>query len=764
MNQVQDDKNLSNSRLHQQPSKANYSFNTNDQILMPKSLSPAKFNQKRINYLEFNSKQNFMENGIEQSSSQKLQKSQKVHFIYEKLQDRLKLRKRDGDLNFRKIIHEFRQLDTFVDTRKEIQSMNLAFQKGFQSSLEVLKIRDKIQQLKKELKDTSSKYQMHFGEYEVIDEQAEQNNLGGVKGAKQAKELLRRSKKYLQTKSKNMKIYDSTQAITESLKDYIQRHIQTVNQIELKDDTNEFYSNLESVFEQQKRLISLKEQHAEFEKKKQEEKEKQLRELIKLSKYDINGGDEKAVPNQGYFDEYHKKTQKTINKALKESKRIYRQKLGLISQKDKLFLDIQENIIDKNQEKQQLQEQNDLTSPVQNKNTFFSPTISATKVQNIQNQQQKEQKLPVFISRSSTNTPIKSNFITQQPDITQSTFNKLNQRRQNQNGIMSYNSISRLNQSSINKTYILSGEIQEEKVDYDDQQEKQEKAQKIMNNLVISPSIQNSHKNISTLSTARETEKITIPLINVNINQQNSNQVKGQTQAQTQDNFKEKVVRDKFSDFSRSSLANSSQNPLRNSRIDNFFDKSQIYQVKQKLNSHLNKNSTGNLTLQLRNQRYSSQTEQTPNAFNSDSDQTPLIGRKKSLGGLTDEVSNLVKMMAEKSPKQSELKRLSSLYTPKSTRFTIEKKNIFLSNIESQQETIKQFISTMKEAEVTYKEEKQKLMQQLLEAKQQYKSTQERYEDPKITSIREVEQNVEHKFKNFLRRNYKPKTLQIANY
>ncbi|KAL4481175.1 hypothetical protein ABPG73_016188 [Tetrahymena malaccensis] len=702
-----------------------------------------------------------MENGIEQGSSEKLQKAYKVHFIYEKLQDRLKLRKRDGDLNFRKMMHEFRQLDTFVDTRQEIQSMNLAFQKGFKSSLEVLKIRDKIQQLNKELKDTSSKYQMQFGEYEVIDEQAEQNNLGGLKGAKQAKELLRKSKKYLQTKTKNMKIYDSTQAITDSLKDYIQKHTQTVNQIELKDDTNEFYSNLESVFEQQKRLISLKEQHAELERKKQEEKEKQLRELIKLSKYDINGGNEKAVPNQGYFDEYHKKTQKTINKALKESQRIYRQKLGLISQKDKLFLDIQENIIDKNQEKQ-LQEQNDLTSPVQNKNNFFSPTISATKIQNSQNQQQKEQKLPVFQSRSSTNTPLKSNFITQQPDITQSSFNKLNQRRYNQNGVMNYNSMSRLNQSTMNKTYIPSGEIQEEKVDYDDQNEEQEKAQRIINSLAISPSIQNSYKNISTLSTARETEKINIPISQINNNQYNQNQVKGQRYAQTQDSFKEKLVRDKLSDFSKSSQINSSQNPLRNTRIDNFIDKNQL---KQKLNNRLKKNSTESLTLQQRNQRYpSSQTEQTPNAFTSDSDQTPQKGRKKSLGGLTDEVSNLVKMMAEKSPKQNEIKRLSSLYTPKSTRFSIEKKNIFLSNIESQQETIKHFISTMKEAEVTYKEEKQKLMQQLLEAKQQYKSTQERYEDPKITSIREVEQNVEHKFKNFLRRNYKPKTLQIANY
>ncbi|EAR97256.1 hypothetical protein TTHERM_00334330 (macronuclear) [Tetrahymena thermophila SB210] len=763
MDQIQDDKSLSNSRLHQQLSKANYSFNTNDQILMSESQSPTKFHQKRINFLESNSKQNFMENGIEQASSEKLQKAYKVHFIYEKLQDRLKLRKRDGDLNFRKMMHEFRQLDTFVDTRQEIQSMNLAFQKGFKSSLEVLKIRDKIQQLNKELKDTSSKYQMQFGEYEVIDEQAEQNNLGGVKGAKQAKELLRRSKKYLQTKSKNMKIYDSTQAITESLKDYIQKHTQTVNQIELKDDTNEFYSNLESVFEHQKRLISLKEQHAELERKKQEEKEKQLRELIKLSKYDINGGNEKAVPNQGYFDEYHKNTQKTINKALKESQRIYRQKLGLISQKDKLFLDIQENIIDKNQEKQQ-PEQNDLTSPVQNKNNFFSQTISATKVQNIQNQQQKEQKLPIFQSRSSTNTPLKTNFITQQPDITQSSFNKLNQRRYNQNAMTSYNSMTRLNQSSINKTYIPSGEIQEEKVDYDDQQEEQEKAQKLINNLAISPSIQNSYKNISTLSTARETEKITIPLLQINNNQQNLNHAKGQRQAQTQENFKEKVARDKLSEFSRSSLVNTSQNALRHSRIDSFFDKNPFNQVKQKLNSRMNKNSIDKITLQQKNQRYSSQTEQTPNAFTSDSDQTPLKGRKKSLGGLTDEVSNLVKIMAERSPKQSEIKRLSSLYTPKSTRFTIEKKNIFLSNIESQQETIKQFISTMKEAEVTYKEEKQKLMQQLLEAKQQYKSTQERYEDPKITSIREVEQNVEHKFKNFLRRNYKPKTLQIANY
>lgn len=59
------------------------------------------------------------------------------------------------------------------------------------------------------------------------------------------------------------------------------------------------------------------------------------------------------VPNQNYFDEYHKKTEKTINKAVKESRRIYREKLGLISQREKLFLDIKENIIDKNLDKPQ---------------------------------------------------------------------------------------------------------------------------------------------------------------------------------------------------------------------------------------------------------------------------------------------------------------------------------------------------------------------------------------------------------------------------
>ena len=55
-------------------------------------------------------------------------------------------------------------------------------------------------------------------------------------------------------------------------------------------------------------------------------------------------------------------------------------------------------------------------------------------------------------------------------------------------------------------------------------------------------------------------------------------------------------------------------------------------------------------------------------------------------------------------------------------------------------------------------------MGQLQEVKAQYKNTQEKYEEPTITSIREVEQNIEHKFKNFLRRNYKPKTMQIANF
>lgn len=39
---------------------------------------------------------------------------------------------------------EFKNLDSFVDTRQMIISKNLAFQKGFKSSLEVLKIRDKI--------------------------------------------------------------------------------------------------------------------------------------------------------------------------------------------------------------------------------------------------------------------------------------------------------------------------------------------------------------------------------------------------------------------------------------------------------------------------------------------------------------------------------------------------------------------------------------------------------------------------------------------
>lgn len=53
--------------------------------------------------------------------------------------------------------------------------MNLAFQKGFKSTLEVLKIRDKIQKLNEQLKEASNKYKQQFGEYDVLKELIEPN-------------------------------------------------------------------------------------------------------------------------------------------------------------------------------------------------------------------------------------------------------------------------------------------------------------------------------------------------------------------------------------------------------------------------------------------------------------------------------------------------------------------------------------------------------------------------------------------------------------
>lgn len=58
-----------------------------------------------------------------------------------------------------------------------------------------------------------------------------------------------------------------------------------------------------------------------------------------------NSAEKKNLPNQEYFNEFHKKTQKIINSAIRESKKIYREKLGLMNQRDKLFTDIHDNII-----------------------------------------------------------------------------------------------------------------------------------------------------------------------------------------------------------------------------------------------------------------------------------------------------------------------------------------------------------------------------------------------------------------------------------
>lgn len=52
----------------------------------------------------------------------------------------------------------------------------------------------------------------------------------------------------------------------------------------------------------------------------------------------------------------------------------------------------------------------------------------------------------------------------------------------------------------------------------------------------------------------------------------------------------------------------------------------------------------------------------------------------------------------------------------------------------------------------------------MTEALSNFRQTSEKYEDPKITSIREVKPTEEHKFKTFLRRSYKPKTMQVSNY
>jgi len=76
---------------------------------------------------------------------------------------------------------------------------------------------------------------------------------------------------------------------------------------------------------------------------------------------------------------------------------------------------------------------------------------------------------------------------------------------------------------------------------------------------------------------------------------------------------------------------------------------------------------------------------------------------------------------------------------------------------------MKAFMQSLKEAECAYKEENHELVVEMTEELSSFKKTSDKYEEPKITSIREVEASSDHKFKTFLHRNYKSKTTQVSN-
>ena len=80
-----------------------------------------------------------------------------------------------------------------------------------------------------------------------------------------------------------------------------------------------------------------------------------------------------------------------------------------------------------------------------------------------------------------------------------------------------------------------------------------------------------------------------------------------------------------------------------------------------------------------------------------------------------------------------------------------------------QQDAMRVFMQSLKEAEGAYKEENQEFVIEMTEGLSSFKKTAVKYEEPKITSIREVEVSSEHKFKTFLHRNYKSKTAQVSN-
>lgn len=83
----------------------------------------------------------------------------------------------------------------------------------------------------------------------------------------------------------------------------MQRHMPVNACPDMKDDMNEFYFNLEKVFEKQSNQLIIKQckhflfihhtyiidciDHNEMELRKQEEKEAQLRELIKKTKFEV---------------------------------------------------------------------------------------------------------------------------------------------------------------------------------------------------------------------------------------------------------------------------------------------------------------------------------------------------------------------------------------------------------------------------------------------------------------------------------------------
>ncbi|KAL4508255.1 hypothetical protein ABPG72_003559 [Tetrahymena utriculariae] len=247
-------------------------------------------------------KQNYME--MKSNKSQR----QRVDQLYNQLSQKYRLQKVSKEELFQKNISQFKGLKTFVDLKQQIQEMNIMENKDFQKNLEILKIRERVSQLNEEL----NKNNLLEDEDGVQQLKFKENMLNSIKKNYDASQI----------KSQRQFFFKK---LTSFLNNDTKIEVMDENCLEWSKLPGPLHSYLKNLMIKQKKSRTMKIREEEIKQNIHEsQKEKEFRQKILESQYDLNGQSQQKFPQNQYYETFKRKTDQIILDAKKQLTKEFR--------------------------------------------------------------------------------------------------------------------------------------------------------------------------------------------------------------------------------------------------------------------------------------------------------------------------------------------------------------------------------------------------------------------------------------------------------